>query len=208
MEILSTLALAVGAAWCSGINLYATVAVLGMMHRYTGFELPAGMEALASDWVMWPALGMYTIEFVADKIPAVDSVWDSVHTFLRVPAGAVLASMAIGDVPPDVQVLAIMIGGLGGGSLALGSHVTKATTRLAAHGTGTSPVVGPVVSVGEDALVVGTMALAAAHPILSLFLVALMMIAAYFILKTFWVLAKRVIRTMMRRKEPEPAALV
>ncbi|MDX2177505.1 MAG: DUF4126 domain-containing protein [Candidatus Sumerlaeia bacterium] len=205
MEIIATLALALGASWCAGINLYATVFVLGALHRYTGFELPAGMEPITSDWVLWPSLFLYCVEFVADKVPAVDSAWDTVHTFLRVPAGAVLAATALGDVPMEFQLLA----GLLGGSLALASHTTKATTRLALHGSGGS-LAAPIVSVGEDVLVVAAMGLVAANPVLSLFIVAVMMVAAYYILKAFWGLAKRVangLRSLFGGGAPaEPAA--
>ncbi len=195
MTVLSTLALTLGASWCAGINLYATVAVLGLLHRYVdGFQLPGDMSVLASDWVLWPAIGLYLVEFVADKVPAIDSAWDSVHTFIRIPAGAVLAAMAIGDVPLEVQVCAALVGG----TLAFGSHATKATTRLAAHSTGTSPIVSPVVSVIEDVLVVGTMSLVAAHPVVTLFLVAVMLIVSYLLLRTFWRLARKAVGAMVR----------
>lgn len=196
--LIGSLALMLGASWCSGINLYATVAVLGLMHRYTGFELPGEMQVLASDWVIWPAIIMYSIEFLADKVPAVDSVWDTIHTFIRVPAGAVLAAMAIGDVPPELQVFA----GLVGGTLALGSHATKATTRLVAHGSGTSPVVSPVVSVIEDVTVVGTIGLVAAYPIAALAVLAVMMIGAYFLMRCCWTLSRKAFRALFGKPAP------
>lgn len=189
MEVLATLAVALGASWCAGINLYATVFVLGAMSRWTGFDLPGELSVLENHWVLWPAMAMYVVEFVADKVPAVDTAWDTVHTFLRIPAGAALAATALGNVPMEFQVLA----GLIGGTLAAGSHTTKATTRLAAHATGTSPVLSPVVSIAEDVLVIGTVAFIAANPVLSLIIVLIMMIAAYFILRTFWTLTKKVI---------------
>ncbi|MCB2154490.1 DUF4126 domain-containing protein [bacterium] len=192
MEVFGTLALALGASWCAGINLYATVCVLGLMSRYTGFDLPPDLMVLEHTWVIGVAGVMYCIEFVADKVPAVDSAWDTVHTFLRVPAGVVIAAMALGDVPMELQVIAGMVGG----TLAATAHTTKATTRVAAHSTGTSPILSPIISVGEDALVVGTVALIAANPVLSLFIVALMMIAAYFILKTCWRITRSVFRTL------------
>ena len=199
MEIVSSLALALGAGWCSGINLYATVGVLGLLHRYTAFDLPGGMEVLGNDMVVWPALILYCIEFVADKVPAVDSAWDAIHTFIRVPAGAVLAAMALGDVPMEMQILA----GLVGGTLALGSHVTKATTRLVAHGTGTSPVLSPVVSVIEDVVVIGTVGLVASNPLAALALLAAMMVAAYFLVRTFWRVARKAFRALFGMKTSE-----
>jgi hypothetical protein len=196
--LFSTLALTLGAAWCSGINLYATVAVLGLMHRYVdGFTLPGDMAVLGNEWVILSAGLLYCVEFVADKVPAVDSAWDTIHTFIRVPAGAALAAMALGDVPLEVQVVA----GLVGGTLALGSHTTKATTRLAAHGTGTSPVLSPVLSVAEDVVVVGTIGLVAANPILSLFLLGVMLVIAYYVLKMFWSVARKAFRALFGRRE-------
>ncbi|MCC6547499.1 DUF4126 domain-containing protein [Candidatus Sumerlaeota bacterium] len=205
-DILTKLALTLGAGWCAGINLYATIAVLGLMHRYiTGFQLPGEMSVLASDWVLWPALVLYVIEFIADKVPAVDSVWDSIHTFIRVPAGAVLAAMALGDVPLEVQVCAALVGG----TLAFGSHATKSTLRVAAHSTGTSPVLSPVISVVEDVAVVGTVALIAAHPVISIALVCVMLILSYFLIRAFWRLARKAVRAMTRlfRKPEEDPVL-
>lgn len=207
MGIIATLSLALGASFASGINLYATIGMLGLLHRYVdGFVLPSGLEVLASDWVLWPALALYCVEFVADKVPAVDSVWDTIQTFIRIPAGAVIAAGALGDVPLAVEICA----GLVGGSLALGAHTTKATTRLAAHATGTSPVVSPVVSVGEDIAVVGLIALIAANPVISLFVLALMLIGCYFVIRAFWSLARRAFRGIMglaRRNSAEEAVL-
>lgn len=190
--IVATIALTMGASFAAGINLYATIFVLGAMARWTGFELPPGLEVLASDLVMWPALLMYSIEFVADKVPAVDSAWDSIHAFIRIPAGAVLAAGAMGEVPLELTVL----GGMVGGALATTSFATKATTRLAGHSTGTSPVVSPVASVAEDVAVIGLLAFVAANPVLSLLILAVMLIAAYFILRTFWKIASAVFKAI------------
>ncbi len=206
--IVGQLALALGASWCAGINLYATVAVLGIMARYLpGFHLPEEMAVLASAWVIVPALLMYCVEFVADKVPAIDSAWDTVHTFIRVPAGAALAAAAMGDVPPEVQVGAAILGG----TLALGSHTAKATTRMAAHGTGVSPVVSPTASLVEDGLVVATIGLLAANPLLALGLTALMIVGAAFLIYFLWAIARRVLRSLTTRPEdnlpPPPPAI-
>jgi hypothetical protein len=181
-SVISQLALALGASWCAGINLYATVAVLGLMAHYVpGFHLPQGLEVLGSPWVIGPAVFMYCVEFFADKVPAVDSAWDTVHTFIRVPAGAALAAAALGNVPPELQVGA----GILGGTLALGAHTAKATTRLAAHSTGTSPIVSPTVSMLEDGLVIGTVGLLASHPLMSMMITVLMIGAASMMLYFF-----------------------
>ncbi len=191
--IIPTLAVALGASFTSGINVYATIAVLGLMHRYVdAFTLPGDLQVLGSHWIIWPAAFMYTIEFFADKIPAVDSAWDTIHTFIRVPAGAVIAAASLGDVPVAMELGAALIGG----TLAFGSHTTKATTRLAAHSTGTSPVASPAASIVEDVAVVGLLGLVAANPVLSLFVLAGLLILAYFTLRMFWSLARKAIKAM------------
>src|SRR5215207_8480137 len=123
MDIITILGTALGAAWTAGINLYATVAVLGLLQRF-GFvsRLPGGLEVLDNWWIIGVALFLYAVEFFADKIPYVDTVWDAVHTFIRVPAGACLALAATTDLDPAVQVVALLVGG----GLALSTHGTKA----------------------------------------------------------------------------------
>ena len=190
MEILATLSLALGASWCAGINLYATVFVLGALSRWTSFQVPVEMMALENGWVLAVAGLMYTIEFVADKVPAVDSAWDTVHSFIRIPAGAALAAMALGDVPMEVQVIAAMIGG----TLAATSHITKATTRLVAHATGTSPVVSPTASLVEDGLVIGTLGFVVANPVVGILFVVLMAGAAFMVLKAFYSVVRGIFR--------------
>src|SRR5690606_8352097 len=194
--IVAQLALALGASWCAGINLYATVAVLGLMvHFIPGFQLPHDLALLASPWVIIPAIVMYCVEFFADKIPAVDSAWDTIHTFIRVPAGAALAAAALGNVPPEVQVGAAILGG----TLALGSHTAKATTRIAAHGTGTSPLISPAASLVEDGLVIATMGLLAADPLLAMGLTLLMILGAALIVYLLWNITCRVFRALTGR---------
>lgn len=189
-NIVAQLALALGASWCAGINLYATIGVLGLMSRFAGFELPPGLEVLRSEWVIGAAVIMYCVEFFADKIPAIDTAWDSVHTFIRIPAGAVLAATALGDVGPELQVAAALIGG----TLALGSHTTKATARVAAHATGISPVVSPAASLLEDGMVVTTIAFLAAYPLVTLSLTAAMIVGSAVLLYFLWNVARRVFR--------------
>lgn len=99
-----------GSAWLSGINLYATVATLGLLQRFDLVHLPGGLGVLRNGWVIGLAAGMYVVEFIADKIPAVDSVWDVVHTFIRVPAGAAMAAAAFSHAAPVVWVTALLLG--------------------------------------------------------------------------------------------------
>src|SRR4030095_15510560 len=125
MNLISTIALAMGASWTSGINLYASVATLGLLGRFAHLQLPGELDVVTSWWVIGIAIALYCIEFFADKVPWLDSTWDVVHTFIRVPAGAVLAAAAFGDFDRTIQVIAVLLGG----GLALTSHGTKAATR-------------------------------------------------------------------------------
>src|SRR4029078_7370252 len=129
MEWFSTLSLALGSAWTSGINLYATVTVLGLLQKFGAAKLPGGLDALDNWWIIGVAGGLYLIEFFADKIPYVDSVWDVLHTFIRVPAGAVVAYAATNHLDPSVYVITTLVGG----GLALSSHGTKAALRAGAN---------------------------------------------------------------------------
>src|SRR5437764_15152823 len=129
MDWLTTLTTAFGAAWLSGINLYATVVTLGLLQRLGLARLPGDLVVLSHDWIIALAAVLYVIEVVADKVPVVDSVWDAIHTFVRVPAGAILAPSAFADCDPAVRVAALLIGG----GLALGSHGGKAVTRVAVN---------------------------------------------------------------------------
>lgn len=206
-QIFATLALTFGASFCAGINLYATVFTLGAMSRFTSFDLPTGLEALESHWVIWPALLMYAVEFVADKVPAVDSAWDAIHTFIRIPAGVVLAAGALGEMPMEAQIVAGMIGG----TLAAAAHGAKATTRLAAHATGTSPIVTPVASVVEDVVVFGTTAFIVANPVLALIALVVMGAGVWFVLRTFWRIARGIfsgLGTLVHGEAPQRRPVV
>ena len=204
MDWYSTLSLALGSAWTSGINLYATVAVLGLLQRFGLARLPGGLEMLDNWWVIGIAAGLYLIEFVADKVPYVDSVWDVVHTFIRVPAGAVLAYAATVGLDPSVTVAA----GLLGGGLAFASHGSKAAARVTAN-LSPEPVSNWSLSIVEDIVAfVGTL-LAVFAPLVSLLVLAVFMIAF------LWLFPKivrrirrmlRAVRAFLSGKEYDPAA--
>ena len=170
MDWLVTLTTALGAAWLSGINLYATVATLGLLQRLGLARLPGDLAVLSNEWIIGLAAVLYVIEFVADKIPVVDSAWDALHTFIRVPAGAILAAAAFADFDPAVRVAALLIGG----SLALGSHGGKAATRVAVNTT--MPGAGTIVSVLEDVAAVGFTTLMTFFPFVFLVLLVLALI--------------------------------
>ncbi|HEV2666167.1 MAG TPA: DUF4126 domain-containing protein, partial [Blastocatellia bacterium] len=148
---LTTLGTAAGSAWLSGVNLYATVLTLGVLQRFHLVKLPGGLDMLGEWWVIGLAAALYVIEFVADKIPAIDTVWDAIHTFIRVPAGAILAASAFAEFDPAVKMAAMILGG----GLALGSHGTKAATRLAAN-TSPEPVSNVALSLTEDVFAFGS----------------------------------------------------
>ena len=168
---LTTLGTAAGSAWLSGINLYATVLTLGVLQRLHLVKLPGGLDMLGEWWVIGLAAVLYLIEFVADKIPAVDSVWDAIHTFIRVPAGAILAATAFAEFDPAVKMAAMILGG----GLALGSHGTKAATRLAAN-TSPEPVSNVALSLTEDVIAFGSAILMAFFPVVMLVVVAIFLI--------------------------------
>ena len=161
MEWFSTLSLALGTAWTSGINLYATVAVLGLLQRFGSVHLPGGLDVLDSWWIIGIATGLYLVEFFADKIPYVDSVWDVVHTFIRVPAGAAVAYAATNQMDPAVSTIATLLGG----GLALSSHGTKAALRAGAN-LSPEPVSNWVLSLIEDVIAFAGSLLAVFAPVL------------------------------------------
>jgi hypothetical protein len=187
MNVIQILGLALGAAWTSGINLYATVAVLGLLQRFEFVKgLPGGLDALDNWWVIGAALFLYAVEFVADKVPYVDTIWDAVHTFIRIPAGAVLALAATTDLDPGLQVVAV----LAGGGLALSTHGTKASLRAAAN-VSPEPFSNWALSLAEDVFAVGAIILAVLHPVVILALIFI------FLLLLIWILPK-VVRALRR----------
>ena len=165
---LNTLGFAMGSAWLSGINLYVTVFTLGLLQRFNLAHLPGDLAYLGHTWILVVAAALSAVQFVADKIPAVDSVWDMVHTFIRVPAGAVLAAAAVAHLDPGVRIAALLLGG----SIALSSHGTKTATRLAAN-LSPEPLSNIGLSFLGDALAVGGTFLMTAHPAVLVVIVAL-----------------------------------
>lgn len=173
MEWLATLSLALGSAWTSGINLYATVTILGLLQKFGATKLPGGLEVLDNWWIIGIGGGLFLIEFVADKVPYVDSVWDVVHTFIRIPAGAVVAYAATFQMDPTVTVIATLLGG----SLALSSHGTKAAVRATAN-LSPEPVSNWVLSFSEDAIAIVGVFIAVFAPILMI--IVLVLFALFF----------------------------
>ena len=174
---LQTLGLALGAGFSSGLNLYATIATLGLLDRYQIIHLPSSLQVLAHPWVLGIALALYAIEFLADKIPYVDTVWDAIHTLIRPPAAALLAYSATLDAPPEWRWCAALLAG----GVALTSHGTKASTRAAVN-TSPEPFSNWLLSLGEDALAVWLTWMATVHPTATIVIVTLLILLAAFLL--------------------------
>lgn len=167
-ETLATIAVALGAGWASGLNAYAAVLVLGAAQRFGLVVLPHDLQVLASPWVMGTAGILFALNFLADKIPYIDSINDALQTFVRIPAGALLAYGAATGLSPEIAVIA----GLLGGTLAAGTHVAKTGSRALIN-TSPEPFTNILASFGEDITVIGGLMLAIAHPITFLCLLAL-----------------------------------
>lgn len=181
MEWFSTLSLALGTAWTSGINLYATVTVLGLLQKFGSTKLPGGLDVLDNWWIIGVAGGLYLVEFFADKIPYVDSVWDVVHTFIRVPAGAVVAYAATNQLDPGITIPATLVGG----GLAFSSHGTKAALRVGAN-LSPEPVSNWMLSLVEDVVAfVGAILAVFAPVIIAIVLVVFLIFFAWFFPKVY-----------------------
>ncbi len=178
MEAMSSLSLLLGGSWASGGNLYLTSAGLGLAHRLGWLTLPGDLDILAHPLVMLLAVLLYAVEFFADKIPFVDSACDSVHTFIRPLGGAALGYWVTADTAPFVQIATAMLTG----SVALDSHLTKATSRAAIN-TSPEPVSNSVASVTEDVSVVGALYLIIQHPVVISLLVILFIVFSVWFLK-------------------------
>lgn len=188
MDAVSIIAMSMGAAWASGINLYATLFMLGYMGLTGNIDLPPELQILTDPLVLTAAGFMYFVEFFADKVPGIDSGWDTIHTFIRIPAGAMLAASAVGDVTPAVELTAALLGG----TLAAGSHTTKSGSRLLIN-TSPEPVSNWTASIGEDLLVIGGLWTALNHPVLFLIGLFAFILLMIWLLPRLWRLIKRIL---------------
>jgi len=181
LDLAALLALAAGLGWASGLRLYTTLFVVGLAGRLGWIVLPPGLHLLEHHWVLGAAGLMLVAEFFADKIPLLDSVWDTVHTFIRIPAGAALAAMAFGGQGAEWQTsMAIM-----GGTLAAGTHSTKAGTRAIINAS-PEPFTNIAASFGEDVVVLTGLWLMFAHPWLMLALLVLLVALIVWLLPILW----------------------
>jgi Domain of unknown function (DUF4126) len=195
---LAALAIALGAGWASGLNTYAVVLVLGIAQLLGLATLPHDLQVLGSPWVLAAAALLFALNFLADKIPYVDSLNDLLHTFVRVPAGALLAFGAADQTTPEIAVIAALLGG----TLAAGSHIAKTGSRALIN-TSPEPFSNIAASLAEDGLVIGGLLLAIAHPITFLCLLALFIVALLWLLPKLVRLALLPFRRMARRP-PHP----
>ncbi|MEZ5611720.1 MAG: DUF4126 domain-containing protein [Rhodocyclaceae bacterium] len=193
VDMASLAALAAGLGWASGLRLYALVFVLGALGRWGGVELPGGLVALTHPLVLGASGLMLVTEFFADKLPWLDSMWDGVHTFIRIPAGAALAAAVVGEQSGAMQLAM----GLLGGSLAAGSHFAKAGARAAIN-TSPEPFSNVATSLGEDALFAGGVWTLFSHPLWFLGALVVFMLLAGLVIVTMWRFVRRLLRPRAR----------
>lgn len=194
LDLASLSALALGLGWASGLRLYALVFTLGALGRFAGVHLPGGLEILAHPLVIGLSGLLLLTEFLVDKVPYLDSLWDSVHTFIRIPAGAALAATAMADQGAAAQVVMALLGG----SLAAGTHMAKAGMRAAIN-TSPEPVSNVSASLGEDALTAAGLWTLLNYPVWFLAGLAFFMLIALWLLFILWCFVRR---ALTRRVEP------
>lgn len=180
-QIVHIISLTMGVAWAAGINLYAAIATLGILGSTGNMTLPPDLQILTNPLVIGAACVMFAVEFFADKIPGVDSGWDTLHTFIRIPAGALLAAGAVGDLNPAVSIAA----GILGGTMAAGSHGVKAGSRVMIN-TSPEPFSNWTASVMEDIAVIGGIWAAVNHPWIFISFLIVFILLAIWLLPKIW----------------------
>ena len=189
LEALATLGRTMGFSLAAGINLYATVAILGLAQRFGWVTLPEQFKVFDHDWIIAAAGVLYVVEFVADKVPWVDSVWDSIHTLIRPVGGALIAVASLGDASPVMTGLTALLGG----AVAAGSHASKAATRVAAN-TSPEPFSNWFLSLAEDAFVIGLSFITLKFPLIALGVSVVIIILIVMTARSIW--------KWLRRREP------
>ena len=192
MSPIETLGLALGAGFSSGLNLYATVATLGLLQRFGVLHLPPGLQVLSHPWVLAIAIALYFLEFFADKIPYFDTFWDALHTFIRPPAAALLSFAAAGGAPPEWRWAAALLAG----GVALTSHGTKASARAAVNTT-PEPFSNWFLSFGEDVLAVWLTWMATTHPVATTIIVVALVALCAFLLYHLFRFARRAFQRLL-----------
>ena len=198
MTPVETLGFTLGTAFASGLNLYATAAALGLMHRYGGAQLPPALEPLSHPFILGLALALYVLEFFADKVPYVDTLWDVIHTFIRPPAAALTAYAAFGSVPEPWRAAATLLAG----AVALSAHGAKASARAGANAS-PEPFTNWTLSLSEDVIAAGLAWFAVHHPYATLAIsVVLVALAIVVIRKLFRVLRRALVTLRQRLVSP------
>jgi hypothetical protein len=185
-QIANTISLTMGVAWASGINLYAAILVLGLLGATDNITLPATLQILTDPLVMTAAGVMYFVEFFTDKMPGVDTGWDTLHTFIRIPAGALLAAGVVGDLNPAVALTAAILGG----GLSAGTHAVKSGSRVIIN-TSPEPFTNWAASIGEDVVVIGGLWTALHYPWLFLVLMLVFIGLMIWLLPKIWGVSKK-----------------
>lgn len=181
MELLVTLGRTLGFSLAAGVNLYATVTLLGLAARYGWVDLPDQFQAFNNPWVIGVAALLYVVEFFADKIPWVDTIWDTVHTFIRPVGGALIAVAALGEASPTVEGMTALLGG----AVAAGSHITKAGTRVAANAS-PEPFSNWALSLAEDIFVVILGFITLQYPLVALAVSLVILVALAVTVRFVW----------------------
>lgn len=181
LEALATLGRTMGFSLAAGVNLYATVAILGLASRYGWVQLPEQFKVFDNPWIIGGAAVLYAIEFVADKIPWVDSIWDSIHTVIRPLGGALIAVASLGEASPALQGAIALLGG----AVAAGSHVTKAGTRVAANTT-PEPFSNWILSFVEDLFVIGLSFITLKFPLVALAISVVIVVLMALTIRSVW----------------------
>ena len=179
--IIKTIALTMGVAWASGINLYAAILVLGILGSTGNIILPPGLMILTDPLIITAAGVMYAIEFFADKIPGVDNGWDTIQTFIRIPLGALLAAAAVGEMNPSVAIAAAILGG----GLAASTHATKSGARVLIN-TSPEPFSNWITSLGEDAAVIVGLWTALHYPLVFVGFIIVFILLMVWLLPKIW----------------------
>lgn len=199
-------AMLVGASFAAGLNVYATVGTLGLLAQAGVLNLPSNLHLLENWWIIGVCAAMFAIEFVADKIPAFDLIWNALHTFVRVPVAALIAYNATAQLSPTTQILSAVLGG----AIALVAHGSKTAVRAAVTPS-PEPVSNIALSMGEDAVAIGLTWFATAHPIMAAAITIVLIIVAIVLIRTLWSAMKRLFRntrssidSLVHRPMPQP----
>ena len=192
---IAQLALALGASFTAGLNLYITILTLGLLDHFEILELPQNMQVLSNPWVLAVAAVLFLVEFVADKVPYVDNTWDAIHSFIRIPAGAILAVAALSDLPPHL----VWIAALAGGFVTFTAHGAKASARLAVNST-PEPFSNWFLSIAEDVLSLGVLWLVTNYPLIAMLVVIVLLVISVFFLVLFF----QFLKMLFARIRPSP----